>query len=70
MSRNELHPFVKWWIEESGYFRPCEDWRASLISPEGRAAMSAWNAALRDVDRRNESHVEGIDFMSEDVDIE
>lgn len=63
------HPFVRWWMEESGYYTSCTDWRASLVSPQGRAAIAAWNAALRDVDERNTGHVEGIDFMPDEVDI-
>ena len=65
----ERHPFVEWWIEESGYYRPCEDWRATLISPEGRAAVAAWNAALKQVDRLNATHIEGINLMPEQIDL-
>lgn len=43
---NETHPFLKWWIDESGWHRAGKYWEASLGRAEGQLAIAAWNAAV------------------------
>lgn len=46
----EDHPFVKWWIEKSGWHDFGKEWPDSLACSEGVLAIDAWNAALGEVD--------------------
>lgn len=39
------HPFVIWWINESGWHARGNDWRAELCLAEGVLAFQAWFAA-------------------------